>query len=212
MNILEEAQRIIGQAENSIIELAKRATDQRDYPVATRVIELAEDLRRLADDVVSSESDNDSAPPAESPVASEGTPSARARQTTRKAKRKRTTRKGGKKGYPQFMREGNVLVRIAWSKSQKAPYEHKAPRKVLSALITKLLEVGRRGRRFVMDEVLPLTDQDGGEVPNYQAYLYTAWLRTTPLLEQYGRQGYSIPTVENLKEELEQYWQLIPKR
>ena len=209
MSILQEAKQIVEQAENSIIELVKRATDQRDYPVVARVIELAEDLRRLADDVVSSESDNDSPPPAESSVASGGTP---ARQATRKAKRKRTTRKAGKKGYPKFLREGKVLVKIAWSKSQKAPYEHKAPRKVLSALITKLLEVGRRGRRFVMDDILPLTDLDGIEIPNYQPYLCISWLRTTPLLEQHGRQGYSIPNVEKLKEGLEEHWQLIPKR
>jgi hypothetical protein len=36
--------------------------------------------------------------------------------------------------YPSFVREGDNLVKIGWSKTQKAEYEHKSPKRLLAVL------------------------------------------------------------------------------
>ena len=43
-----------------------------------------------------------------------------------------------------------------------------------------------------MDVVLPLKGEDGIDVPDYQAYLCLAWLRTIGAVEQRGREGYTM--------------------
>ena len=40
--------------------------------------------------------------------------------------------------------------------------------------------------------------QLGTEIPTYQAYLCLAWLRGAALIEQHGRQGYSVPAAAQL--------------
>jgi hypothetical protein len=97
-----------------------------------------------------------------------------------------------KNEYPKFLREGQSLVKIGWSKSDKKPYEHRAPKRVLDVLVAALLELGQGGRRFTTDELLPLRDGKD-DIPSYQAYLTLAWLRAEHLVRQHGRQGYSLP-------------------
>src|SRR5438105_955733 len=64
--------------------------------------------------------------------------------------------------YPKFLRDGDSLVKIGWSKSEKSTYEHKAPRRVIELLVAALTHGRRAGQRFTMEEALPLKDaQDG---------------------------------------------------
>jgi hypothetical protein len=142
---------------------------------------------------------------------------ARSRATARTAKggrrRKPRRSKGAKSGYPQFHREGELLVKVGWSKTEGKPYEHKAPRSVLRALVQALIRVGSGGERFTMERLLPLKDLvDGAEIPDYQTYLTLAWLRGAGLITQHGRQGYSLPAGSNLERESDRQWGELKKR
>ena len=79
--------------------------------------------------------------------------------------------------YPKFVREGDNLVKIGWSKSQRAEYEHKSPKRLLAVLCESLTSAN--GKRIMMDKVLPLKDPvTGSAFPDYQSYLCLAWLRS----------------------------------
>jgi hypothetical protein len=102
---------------------------------------------------------------------------------------------------------------LGWSKSAKSVYEHKAPKTVLAALTTRLVAVCQKKRRFTMEQVLPLSNpSDGTEVSSYQVYLCVAWLRTTGLLIQHGRQGYSVAHPSRFVSEVESNWEKVPLR
>ena len=126
---------------------------------------------------------------------------------------KKKTKREIRKEYPKFLKDKNDLVKIGWSKSEKSPYEHKAPKSVIGVLAQALMQAGRGGRRFAMDEILPLKQSGGdGDVPSYQAYLALAWLRVESLVTQHGRQGYSLPKGVNLPDEAERRWGKLPAR
>jgi len=124
-------------------------------------------------------------------------------------KRARTRREE----YPKFLRDGENLVKIGWSKKDREPYEHKAPKRVLDLLLISLLEAGRNGNRFTMEDILPLNDaEEGGEIPSYQAYLCLAWLRSEKEVEQHGRQGYSLPDPKALGASVAKSWDNLNRR
>lgn len=116
------------------------------------------------------------------------------------------TRKPPVKREPRFEREGDALVKIAWSKKNRAEYEHKASRDALARVMERVEEQGRRGKMFRMEDVLPVLMTDGAELPSYQAYLCVGWLKTEGLLEQHGRQGYTIPQGVTINKEIERAW------
>jgi hypothetical protein len=129
----------------------------------------------------------------------------------RKAGR-RTKSKAKKADYPRFHRERDELVKIGWSKKQKAEYRHKAPKAVVLLVAQALQQKGAGGERFTFEELLPFRDRDtGADVPSYQAYLALAWLRHENLIVQHGRQGYSLAANINLMDALEERWKLLPK-
>jgi len=113
--------------------------------------------------------------------------------------------------YPRFVREGDNLVKIGWSKSQKAEYEHKSPKRVLAVLCDSL--TGANGKRIMMDKVLPLKDPvTGSAFPDYQSYVCLAWLRSAGLVIQHGRQGYSLPKGIEFEKSVEALWANLPTR
>jgi hypothetical protein len=115
--------------------------------------------------------------------------------------------------YPQFHRDDNHLIKIGWSKKEKRQYEHKAPKTVLDLLVASLLAVSRDGYRFTTEDVLPLRDAgEDTDVPSYQAYLCLAWLRSVGLVEQHGRQGYSLPQPVQLGILVEDRWEGLTRR
>lgn len=114
--------------------------------------------------------------------------------------------------YPRFHRDGDRLVRVAWSKGDKREYEHKASHSVLTALAAAMVERGTDGRVFSSDEILPIRESDGTEVPSYQAYVGIALLKRVGLIDQHGRRGYSIPRLPEFKSEVEALWQSLPEK
>jgi hypothetical protein len=114
--------------------------------------------------------------------------------------------------YPLFFKQGSRLVRVAWSKSERAEYEHKAPLTVLKALAAIVRERGRDGRVFLGEELFPVLDDEGGEVPEYQVYASLALLKQVGLVEQHGRKGYSVARPVQLAGEVDAVIRNLPER
>jgi hypothetical protein len=140
---------------------------------------------------------------------------ATARRTRRpKAKRggrsgrKRVPRKGE---YPKFYREGEYLVKVAWSKKDRGEYQHKAPRRVAELLAAAIGKRSGNGRLFTSEDIFPLKDpHGGGDVPSYQAYAALAWLKQSGLVQPHGRRGYTVQNNSRLAELLSVAWQNLP--
>jgi hypothetical protein len=190
MSIPKQARGIIETAEKALAGLASDAARERQYEAAATLISVAQAINELpkrfarvfGETTVGPEG---SVPPAVVASASSGAGPV----VMRFAKPERA--KGNE--YPKFARDGDNLVKIAWSKAEKSEYEHKSPKSVMSVLVGALGKVGAGGKRFAMDAVIPLAaGEDGAEVPPYQVYLCVAWLRQIGAVVQHGRQGYSL--------------------
>jgi hypothetical protein len=207
MDTLQRTVTILTDSEAALAALAGDAAKEGSYDAAAFLIDLAKDVANLASKAraqldpqarTSSEQSADlrNAGPTITPVVSspiKGRPK--------------------KEQYPKFLREGNNLVKIGWSKSWKAEYEHKSPRKTLPLLILAFSKFGSNGRRFSMNKVLPLVDPtDSSRVPDYQAYLCLAWLKNLGFLTQHGRQGYSLTTRAPIEPLIETHWAALPAR
>lgn len=121
------------------------------------------------------------------------------------AKVSRSSKKAA--AYPKFFRDDESLVKVGWSKSEGAEYEHKCSRRVLDTLATECAKIAGPGKRFVMDKLLPLRDPASGtELPGYQAYVALAFLKYSGLVQQHGRSGYSIPKPKTLVADAAAAW------
>ncbi len=103
-------------------------------------------------------------------------------------------------------------MKIGWSKSDRATYEHRSPRSILQNLVRRVAEIGGNGLRFTTEQLLPLLDENGSELPSYQCYLCLAWLVAEGLIERHGRQGYTLHGQGDLTQAVEAAWQGLPKR
>jgi hypothetical protein len=109
--------------------------------------------------------------------------------------------------YPMFGRRADQLIKVGWSKTDKREYEHKAPKRVVMLLAELVARAGQDGRVFQVSALIPCTDPaDGSAVPDYQIYLIIAWWRSAALVEQHGRQGYSLPNAKGFAAAVEHAW------
>lgn len=184
MNTTQKAAEILKEAEEKLAGLAAKASSAREYETASAVLRLALDVKELAEQAQALTAGDRREPPP--PAGAGGSPAPASAERAATAARRR--RKGA---YPKFRREGDSIVKIGWSKAGKKEYQHKAPKHVLDVLVTKLATLGKSGRTFTMEQVLPLRDTDGNEVPPYQAYVWLAWLRSIGAVIQQGRKGYT---------------------
>lgn len=184
--------------------LVAEAAASGDYDATELLTGIARALKGLIESLPCSET---STGIAAAPSKPNGSPAAHEETSGSGQKRRVTT------AYPRFVRAGDNLVKIAWSKRSKAEYEHKAPQAVLTVLARTLHRLGADGKRVTMAELLPLKHPaNGSEIPDYQAYLCLAWLRSSKLLRQHGRQGYSIPRGTALPTLVPKHWDELPVR
>jgi hypothetical protein len=116
-------------------------------------------------------------------------------------------REASSKRYPRFVREGDHLIKIGWSKKERSEYEHRAHRSVLDEVVRAIDKLAGNGGRFSVEQLLPVLESAATEaVPNYQTYLCIAWLREHNLLEQHGRQGYSAQAGASLQSVIVEAW------
>lgn len=119
--------------------------------------------------------------------------------------------KRGQRSYPLFFRQGDHVIRIAWSKRERKEYRHKAAYAILKVLAKSMAERGADGRVFATEQFLPVRDAQDSEVPNYQAYVGISLFKQAGLIDQHGRQGYSIPRLAEFKDAVEAVWKKIPE-
>jgi hypothetical protein len=215
MDSHSQAMNIIHQAESELRNLLLRSAELGDYETARVLAEWANHLKQMVER--NGEPDRQSLmldlPGKQLPARPEVDPTNRGSQQ-RAAVRKpavRKTRKQAARGeYPKFLRDGEELLKIGWSKRTRATYRHKAPKRVLNLVAQALVAKGRGGARFAMDDVFPIRDTESSiDVPSYQAYLILAWLRKEKLVVQHGREGYSLPPEINLTDAIEERWKLL---
>jgi hypothetical protein len=196
MSILQRTDTLLTDTERTLVGLANEAGAARDYDQAASLIELARKIKQLGEEF------RGAAPK----VAEAHNLLDSFKELGPAAEMKVPIRGRNKLGqYPRFLREGDNLVKIGWSKSQRAEYEHKSPKRLLAVLRESL--TGANGKRILMDKVLPLKDPVTGSVfPDYQSYVCLAWLKFAGLVIQHGRQGYSLPKGIELEKSVEALW------
>ncbi len=205
MELDQRATEVIERAEKEIAALASDAAAQRDYGRASMLLALAQQIRDAAHPIAATSN------------SSKGNGavlgSAKIGPVTRPpASRVAPARASARTGYPYFNREGDNLVKVGWSKSDRATYEHRSPRSVLERLGERVKQAGATGNRFTTEDLMPLHDQNGAELPSYQAYLCLAWLVSIGLLERHGRQGYTMAHIEDFDSILNGAWSELPAR
>lgn len=129
-------------------------------------------------------------------AATGGSPTPRpapARKPKAPKQKRRTSPKSS--AYPRFEAAGGDLIKIGWSRSEKAEYRHRAPEDAIHLVAKAISElVKQSGSGFTSDDLFPVIDpQDGSDVPTYQGYLILRWFRETGLVEPNGRSGYIVP-------------------
>lgn len=208
MDTIQRTIVILNSAEKALATLATDAAKAGDYDAAGSLIELARVVNGLGASARQRMDLSRAERPAEAPARADETP------MLPEVTRAPQPRGGPKKGtYPIFLREGDNLVKVGWSPSDKTEYEHKSPKKVLPHLAAAITKAGANGKRFSMARVLPLVDPvDGAAVPDYQAYLCLAWFRALGFLVQHGRKGYSLASKAPVGPLIETHWASLPSR
>lgn len=220
MASVEKAAQILKEAERELRDLLGKAAGEGDYEgvlqvaaCAKRIGELLSELTVLSPEhgtgtVVAGALSASAAGAAAAPVST-----AAAEPAMKGAGIKSVKRRPGRAAYPQFFRNGDILVKIAWSKTHKGEYEHKAQFGVVRDLITAIRQAASKNGRFAMESLLPLRSSAGGqEVPSYQTYLCLAWLRAQGLVVQHGRQGYSINPKVDILAKAQEMFEMLPER
>jgi hypothetical protein len=198
MQTADRAAELLRQTETRLRSLLSEAATDADY---SSVVQIASWARTLRDLTKSAPSRNGS--PAEASIQKPG------KTVAETPSHKHSTRRY-QGSYPRFFRQGDQLVRVAWSRKEKKEYRHKTSYSTLKALVTALSEKGADGRVFSTDEVLPVYDStDGSKMPDYQAYVVISLLKQTGLIDLHGRQGYSIPRTAQFRENVEGVWKKL---
>lgn len=111
---------------------------------------------------------------------------------------------------PQFFRDGERLLKVAWSKKDKAPYEHRAPHAVVGALVDAIQAKKGEGKVFQANQVMPLKNSRQEKYPSYQSYLALNWLREVGVIQKRGREGYVLKPKTATTEKLAELWAALP--
>jgi hypothetical protein len=214
MNPRSEASEIIRRAEVELRALLLRSAELADYEAARELADWANQLKRLLgqNGECGGESGVRDLPSSPAPALPTDRSAHRDDTATAKNTFRKTRTKAARGEYPKFLRDGDELLKIGWSKRTWETYRHKAPRRVVNLVVDALEAKAKSGTRIVMEQVLPIHDPESAiEVPSYQPYLILAWLRKEKLVVQHGRDGYSLRSGMSLADAVEQRWKLLRK-
>ncbi len=126
--------------------------------------------------------------------------------STSPIRRSRSSSKRLARKYPRFERDDDKLVKVGWSKKNRATYEHRAPIRSVYDFVRQLSNVVDTGSLFRIENLMPVIEADtGDEIPAYQVYLALAWLRDIHVVKKKGRDGYVLDSPSPL-EAVESNW------
>lgn len=218
MHILDEANEVCRAAEASLRGLMQRAIEAGEYRHLPALARMAEQMSTLSARMAHPAADL-TRPSKGGEAGRSGQPhSRRGRAAATSTRAKMTTRtvtvvKPAGHGYPKFLRDGETLIKIGWSKNSRTEYEHRAPRRVVDSFLKAVLGITEPGKVFTVESLLPLPDPtDATAIPGYQVYLVLAWFRTEGFLQQHGRDGYSLFPTINLEKTIDERWAALPFR
>jgi hypothetical protein len=191
MDVGIEVNKILGEAERRLSELTAEALRQKDYAavqwlslITQRVAASKIDMDRKTALSVGGDLTNASSDTATAPESNHGS-------GEKLFIAKPTDSSAGSKMFPQFYGDGDQLVKIGYSKSERRTYEHRSPRDVLDRLTELLIKIGDRGQQFTTEHILSRFQQQTPVVPSYQIYLCLAFLVRQGLVRRRGRSDYS---------------------
>lgn len=195
--MLAEGEKVVRECESRLRELMSKASAAGDYGAVATLMDWAKAVASIAD----RSSPRPSLEHENSIIASSHGVSARV--TTKPPSKASAARTH----YPRFTKHRKDLIKTGWSKKERKEYQHRAPRRVVDLLCTRLESC--RGKDFSSDELWPLREEDGLEIPSYQAYLCLAWFRETGIITKNGRHGYFVDSNIDLKASVEHHWQQL---
>jgi hypothetical protein len=178
--IREKAEQILRDAEASIRGLISDAAGDQRYDDIEWLLQLGRRLAALA------------APHAARSVESAPAPRNINQAKGEKTKVARSGQKAARK-YPIYSTTEERLIKIGWSKKNRAEYEHRAPKASIQ-IISEAIKAKRNkaGDAFEAESLMPLLTEDGQEVPAYQVYMAIGWLRDLGALKKDGRNKYRL--------------------
>ncbi|CAG0948049.1 hypothetical protein ANRL1_04871 [Anaerolineae bacterium] len=211
MSFVEDIVRQLDDIRASIRARMEHCLTVGDYRELTELAGIAESLDALLRDGLADSSPRNGGLRREGPSSEPGRPrstKAGRRPTTIVETRQTDAPSVSNHGaYPYFLRDGDKLVKIAWSAKDKKEYEHRAPRTAIGSLIEVIgKKVGAR-KLFLVDDILPVPDESGdGKLPTYQVYLVLAWLRECGVIEKVGRDQYKLSEASENERTIKKSW------
>lgn len=198
MTLMDRCINLLRETETKLRGLVSEAAASGDYASVVQITSWARTISELAN---------------REPIITDRrpTPTAPSVRNVGRGLKQLSLNKRGQRDYPLFFRQGDHFVRIAWSKREKKEYRHKAPYGILDILAKAMIDKGSDGRVFATERFLPIRDTQGAEVPNYQAYAGIALFKQVGLIDQHGRQGYSIARLADFRDAVEATWKKLPE-
>ena len=195
---VDRAATILDRAERALAGLAAEAATGRDYAEVARLARLAGAVRALRESGTATAAD-DAAAPVEPKSMATGPPPRAA--TAPEVKRR---------PYPKFLRDGDTLVKVGWSRRESAEYEHRSPVAALLRVSAAIERLAGAAGRFTTDDLMPALDAGRDPLPSYQSYLCLAFLREAGLAGRDGRSRYR--AAPGLPEAARRAFNALPER
>lgn len=206
MSYATDAEKILIHAHEELRDLLARALEDHEYHEVALIARVADRVSRLLD--TGSEEHALVRTGGTEGVGigtDEGTPSNEEGPSSVAGRRQRSRHRT----LPRFERDGDRLVKVAWSKRDRREYEHRAPREVVFFLLDAVRRNKGEGALFESQHILPLVE-NGREIPSYQAYLVLAWLREEGIIRKKGRNGYILKPQTATAERIDELWKALP--
>ena len=203
MNAIHQAVHALTEAETALKRLIAEAAERGEYSSI-------ENLARWASTLGAMCAEQSPATHQSEATLSPGSPVPVKSVAITKPKGVRANGRAKRRSYPVFAKSGDMLVKIAWSKSSKSEYQHKSPRAAIKKLAESLARHAKSNAVVSMEKVLPLKADDGSEIPDYQVYVSLAWLRQIGAVKQNGRQGYTVKKISELVQKIDTAWNTLP--
>jgi hypothetical protein len=203
MGTIQDARGVLSTAESSLLQLMESALREQRYGDVAEIAGLADGIARLLQ----------GRPLEQPPLHPSPIPFTMSMPVSSGTPAPKSTAKSPKSQYPRFERDDDKLVKIGWSKKNKATYEHRAPHEAVIAFARHLSRNVTEGKVFAVEDLLPVPDvANGGEIPAYQVYLTLAWLQHVGAVAKKGRDGYVLRRGGLGNGTLDSFWASLPTR
>jgi hypothetical protein len=209
MSRWDEAQRILRDTERSLRALIEAALAEHCYSEVAAIATTVEAVASLQQPpiLMSGEVEPENGGQVD-PMPAVGQPN-----SPQRVSRSGRSRRGlASTEFPRFERDGDKLVKLGWSKRDERIYEHRAPRDIVFTVSSAIAGKVKPKSVFTMDQILPINDEAGHEIPSYQAYLALAWLRSLGIVNRKGKEGYRLAIGTLDGPTLKRLWTAVPER